>query len=87
MYADRMDAYFISSDKKRESGSETNQGLMGSKIDKIIARGNVRVVRGENTSYSQEAIYSASDKKLTLTGRPKLVIFSTEELGEAPAGN
>ena len=57
-----------------------------SKIEKIIARGNVRVVRGLNTSYSEEAVYSAAEKKLTLSGRPKLVIISTEQL-DAPTGN
>jgi len=85
MYADKMEAYFISSGKKKEQGefSGDNQGFTGNKIDKIIARGNVKVVRGENVSFSQEAIYSAADKKLTLTGRPKLIIYSTEAMGEA----
>ncbi len=84
MYADRMEAYFISSGKKKEKeeNSANNQGVMGNKIDKIVARGNVKVVRGENVSFSQEAIYSSADKKLTLTGRPKLIIYSTEAMGE-----
>lgn len=87
MYSDKMDVYFISSGKKKESEGGENQAFMGNKIDKIVASGNVKVVRGENISYSQEAIYSAADKKLTLTGRPKLVIYSAEALGEAPSGN
>lgn len=87
MYSDKMDVYFISGNKKSDTTGTQEAGFMGSKIDKIIARGNVRVVRGENTSFSQEAVYSASDKKLTLTGRPKLIIYSGESVSNAPIGN
>ena len=86
IYSDKMEVYFISSKEKKEK-KDKEPGFMGSSIDKIVARGNVRVVRGENTSYSQEAIYTAKDKKLTLTGRPKLVIYSTESLSNASTGN
>ena len=60
---------------------------MNNKIDKIVARGNVKVVRGENVSYSDEATYTAIDKKLILTGRPKLVISQTENISDASFGN
>ena len=59
---------------------------MSSSIDKIIARDNVRITRGKNVSYSEEAVYNAVDKKITLLGRPKLVIYSTKELN-ASTGN
>jgi len=97
IYSDKMDVYFIPS-KNKETGPKLAEdkpadktvpsGVMGSKIDKIIATGNVKVVRGENTSFSQEATYTAADKKLTLTGRPQLVIYSQEGLSfDASAGN
>ncbi|MCX5711133.1 MAG: LPS export ABC transporter periplasmic protein LptC [Candidatus Omnitrophica bacterium] len=95
IYSDKMDVYFIPS-KNKETGPKEDKpadkavpsGVMGSKIDKIIASGNVKVVRGENTSFSQEAIYTAADKKLILTGRPQLVIYSQEGLSfDASAGN
>jgi len=95
IYSDKMDVYFIPS-KNKEVGPKEDKpadkavpsGVMGSKIDKIIATGNVKVVRGENTSFSQEAVYTAADKKLTLTGRPQLVIYSQEGLNfDASAGN
>lgn len=95
IYSDKMDVYFSaskekeapeSSEAKKEEKEAAGGSLMGNKIDKIVARGNVKVVRGENVSYSEEAIYTAQDKKLTLTGRPKLIIYSTEGLG-APTGN
>jgi LPS export ABC transporter protein LptC len=88
IYSDKMDVYFISGGKeKKPKESEQTSSLMGSKIDKIIARGNVKIVRGQNVSYSDEAIYTASDKKITLTGRPKLVIYSTGDLNNASSGN
>ena len=56
-------------------------------INKIIASGNVKIVRGENISYSQEAIYTALDKKVVLSGHPKLVFYSTEEFKNASFRN
>jgi len=92
IYSDKMDVYFIVSNKeakkpKEGPGADKNQEMSNSKIDKIVARGNVKVVRGENVSYSDEAIYSAKDKKLVLTGRPRLIISSTESLNNASFGN
>ncbi len=78
IYSDKMDVYFT-----RDSGkgkAKAGFGTMNSKIDKIIAQGNVKVVQGENISYSNEAVYSARDKKITLSGRPKLVIYSVEAM-------
>ncbi len=45
------------------------------KIENIIAEGNVKMVRGENVTYSEKATYVESDKKVALTGQPKLVIY------------
>lgn len=72
MYADKMEAYFDFKNKK---------------ILRIKSMGNVKIVKGENTSYSDEAEYSAATKKMVLTGRPRLVIYSEEKLVDAPSGN
>ena len=72
MYADTMEAYFDFKNKK---------------VIRIRSTGNVKIVKGENTSYSDEAVYSAVDKKMTLTGRPRLVIYSEDKLIDAPIGN
>lgn len=92
IYSDKMDVYFVTG--KPESGQAAGggdkletPGLAGSKIDKIVAKGHVRIVRGENTSYSEEAVYTASDKKIILNGRPQLIIYSSEEFKDAPLGN
>jgi LPS export ABC transporter protein LptC len=94
IYSDKMDVYFsqkpVNKDAKEvRDVDQTKESpeLMATKIEKIIARGNVKIVRGENISYSQEAIYTAADKKITLTGRPKLIIYSTEEFKDAFTGN
>lgn len=90
IYSDKMDVYFIP-DANEDKASKDNEpektpGFMGAKIDKIIARGNVKVMKQDNISYSDEAVYSALDKKLVLTGRPKLILYSTEGLN-ASFGN
>lgn len=90
IYSDKMDVFFIPSGKgekeSKEASGVSNSSFMGTSIDKIIAKGNVKIVRGANLSYSDEAIYTASDKKIVLTGRPKLILYSTEELS-ASFGN
>ena len=70
MHADRMDAYFDFKNKK---------------ILRIISKGNVKIVKDENTSYSDEALYSAQDGKLTLSGNPRLVINSKDKILNAPS--
>lgn len=92
IYSDKMDVYFtVSSDEEKKAQEEVagdkSKEMMNSKIERIVARGNVRVARGENVSYSDEAIYTAAEKKLVLTGRPRLVITSTENMGDASFGN
>ena len=64
MIADKMTLRF---------NTETKQ------IDRMEAEGNVKVIRGENTSYSDGAVFTATDKTLRLTGRPKLVLFSMSD--------
>lgn len=59
--ADRMEIYFDS----QMSG-----------IQKLICIGNVEIERGENRSYAQKAVYIAATKKLTLSGRPKLILHT-----------
>ena len=48
-------------------------------IQKAIAQRNVRIVRGDNTAYCNEAIYDPTIGQVTLLGAPKLVIQPTED--------
>ena len=87
--SDIMDVYFGKAGKDSPGSKKEAPGSgqdMGSKIDKIVARGNVKITRGENVSYSDEATYSALDKKITLLGKPKLIIYSGEDMN-ASLGN
>jgi LPS export ABC transporter protein LptC len=82
IYSDQMDVYFRAG--KVEGAAGQGVDLMATKVEKIVARGNVKIVRGENISYSEEAVYTSSDRKITLSGKPKLVIYSTEGLHASP---
>lgn len=84
--SDIMDVYFGRVGRDTPAGAGTDFTAMGSKIEKIVARGNVKITRGENVSYSDEATYTAWDKKITLSGTPKLIIYSSEEMN-ASFGN
>jgi LPS export ABC transporter protein LptC len=82
IYSDTMEVNFTRDSGKQKNGSP----VMNSSVEKIIARGNVKIVRGENVSYSDEATYSGADRKIMLSGNPKLVIYSTEGMN-ASFGN
>lgn len=73
MSSNKMEVYFDSQTKS---------------IVKIVAKGNVRIFRDGNESYSQAAVYTAVDKKMTLIGRPRLILYSEEGvLDNAAFGN
>jgi len=84
--SDIMDVYFGKMGQNTSGAGGEDLASMGSKIDKIVARGHVKITRGESISYSDEATYTALDKKITLSGTPKLIIYSTEEMN-ASFGN
>lgn len=87
IYSDRMDAYFSTgSQSQKIAKNQISQDLMGGQISKVVAKGNVKIVRGDNISYSNQAVYDARDRKIILTGRPQLIIYSSEGL-DASIGN
>lgn len=53
------------------------------KIHNIVAEGNVKITRGENITYSDKATYIEGDKKIVLTGRPKLIIYQEGDIDTA----
>ncbi|MCK4518970.1 MAG: LPS export ABC transporter periplasmic protein LptC [Candidatus Omnitrophica bacterium] len=56
-------------------------------IKKVIAEGNVKIKRGENITYSSEAIYYADEGRVVLKGRPKLVIYTMDEIKDKDGVN
>lgn len=71
--ADKIDLYLA---RQTQEGKKI-EGMQGMGIDKVVAEGNVEIHRGENISFSEKAVYDTETGKLTLTGKPKLVIYST----------
>lgn len=47
-------------------------------ITKVVAQGNVKLVRGGSWTFSDEAVYLAKEEKVILTGSPKVVIYPEE---------
>ena len=45
------------------------------RVKEIVAEGNVKIKQGENITYSDKAVYVEAERKILLTGRPKLVIY------------
>jgi LPS export ABC transporter protein LptC len=83
---DHIELYFAARADDAGKSVDDMSAMAGSRIERILARGNVTITRGQNVSYSDEALYSALESKITLMGRPKLVIYSSEGLN-APVGN
>lgn len=58
-----------------------------SQITKLICTGNVEIEQGENKSYAEKAVYTAATQKLTLSGRPKLILLTEGGSLFAASGN
>ncbi|MBI5378675.1 MAG: hypothetical protein HZA23_00775 [Nitrospirae bacterium] len=57
--------------KETTQASEPAEGAE-QRISKILAKGNVRIVRGEQTATAQEAVYLREEEKIILTGDAKV---------------
>jgi lipopolysaccharide assembly outer membrane protein LptD (OstA) len=69
MTSDKMTVYFSAATKQ---------------IDRMVATGHVKIIRGENISTSDNAIFTASDKRLVLTGHPQLTMYTQEDKNVSP---
>lgn len=78
IFADKMDIYFST----QKADGKQIQGMEGMGIERMEACGSVEIHHGGNTTYSQKALYETKTGKITLTGQPKLVIYSTEGFGQ-----
>lgn len=56
------------------------------RLREIVADGNVKIVRDDNTTFSQRASYSETDKKVTLSGKPKLILSPDGGMGGFDTG-
>ena len=69
---DRMEVYFDAVTKT---------------IAEIICIGNVEIQQGENKSLAEKAQYKAKERKLILTGRPKVIMLTEGQNAITPSGN
>lgn len=67
IYSDKSTAYF---DPKQRV------------VTRVFCEGNVKILRGEDVTYAEELTYLPDEGKVVLTGRPKIIIHSTDELME-----
>ena len=56
-------------------------------IKEIICLGNVVITQGENKTFADKAVYKAAEKKMVLTGRPKLILVTQGEGGLSGLGD
>jgi len=70
--ADRMEIFF--DETKRQ-------------IKEMICSGHVVIIRGANQSFADKAVYSGTERKLTLSGRPKLILVTEGENAITALGN
>ena len=50
--------------------------IKSKKLKEVVAEGNVKISRGENVTYSDRATYIEAEKKVVLSGRPKLIFYA-----------
>lgn len=55
-------------------------------IVRVEAEENVIIVRGEDSTYSERAIYTTADQKVVLLGKPKIFIRADEEIDKIEQG-
>ena len=70
--ADRMEIYF----------DETKKG-----IKNMVCTGHVVIIRGANQSFADKAVYNGEEKRLTLSGRPKLILVTEGDNAITALGN
>jgi LPS export ABC transporter protein LptC len=87
LYSDQLFIYFGNSSRRNNRLHKGMFAAAGGNIEKIVARGNVRIVRDDNISFSDEAVYKADEKKFVLRGRPHLVIYSEGDFLNASSGD
>ncbi len=72
IYADKLTVYFNSPDNR---------------IRKIVAEGHVKIVKGDNVTESEKAVYDVESDSLTMIGEPKVLFYTGEEIGRTSLGD
>ncbi len=72
IYADQLTVYF---------------NAPNNRIRKIVAKGHVKIVKGDNVTESEKAIYDVESQSLTMIGEPKVLFYTGEEIGKTSLGD
>ncbi len=72
IYADQLTVYFNGPNNR---------------IRKIVAKGHVKIVKGDNVTESDKAIYDVESESLTMIGEPKVLFYTGEEIGKTSLGD
>ncbi len=56
-------------------------------IKNMICTGHVVIIRGANQSFADKAVYNGAEKRLTLSGRPKLILVTEGDNAITALGN
>ncbi len=56
-------------------------------VDRIVCIGDVQIEQGENFTFADKATYDGKTKKLTLSGRPKLILTTEGDNGFTSFGD
>ncbi len=56
------------------------------KVSRIVAKGHVKIMRGGSWTFSDEAVYLASEQKVILSGSPKVTIYPEESKSAQKGG-
>ena len=76
IYCDKLIVYYTDDTEKKPGAapkSEKKEGVaQQSKIDKIIATGQVKIVQGEDVATGENATFYNAEQKIVLTGNPKV---------------
>lgn len=70
--ADKMEVYF---DQEMKT------------VKDMICIGHVVIIRGENKSYADKAVYNGAEQRLVLSGRPKLILMTEGQGAITSIGN
>ncbi len=67
IYADHMTVFY-----RKAEGKEAGQGESADQVEKIFARGHVKITKAKRIATGDEAVYYEAEQNVILTGNPKV---------------
>lgn len=67
IYADQMTVFY-----RKAEGKEAGQGESADQVEKIFAKGHVKITKEKRIATGDEAVYYEAEQNVILTGNPKV---------------